>query len=128
MLGVPDAPTAAQWYKEALGAEELWSLGPVCGLEIEGAAFFLAQPDNNGWADPRSVGTTTARIEVFCDDPDGFVDRAMAKGASGNHPHNMKDHPRPWGTHRQGGFTDPFGHIWLVGDRSPLKRLDRSHL
>lgn len=26
----------------------------------------------------------------------------------------------PWGVHRQGGFIDPFGHLWLVGDRSPL--------
>jgi PhnB protein len=26
----------------------------------------------------------------------------------------------PWGTHRQGGFRDPFGHNWSVGDRSPL--------
>jgi hypothetical protein len=22
--------------------------------------------------------------------------------------------------HRQGGFTDPYGHRWLVGDKSPL--------
>ncbi len=32
----------------------------------------------------------------------------------------IRDHERPWGTHRQGGFIDPFGHLWLVGDRSPL--------
>jgi hypothetical protein len=24
--------------------------------------------------------------------------------------------------HRQGGFDDPFGHLWLVGDHSPLSR------
>jgi hypothetical protein len=23
--------------------------------------------------------------------------------------------------HRQGGFRDPFGHVWLVGDFSPLQ-------
>jgi hypothetical protein len=28
----------------------------------------------------------------------------------------------PWGRHRQGSFTDPFGHRWFVGDRSPLGR------
>lgn len=27
----------------------------------------------------------------------------------------------PWGVHRQGEFTDPFGHVWLVGDTSPLR-------
>jgi len=32
----------------------------------------------------------------------------------------VRDHQAPWGVHRQGGFIDPFGHLWLVGDRSPL--------
>jgi hypothetical protein len=32
---------------------------------------------------------------------------------------------RTWGKHRQGGFFDPFGHLWVVGDRSPLSRLRR---
>jgi hypothetical protein len=32
----------------------------------------------------------------------------------------IRDHQVPWGVHRQGGFIDPFGHLWLVGDRSPL--------
>ena len=36
----------------------------------------------------------------------------------------VRDHQMPWGTHRQGGFLDPFGHKWLVGDRSPLTRHD----
>ena len=26
-----------------------------------------------------------------------------------------------WVTHRQGGFIDPFGHKWSVGDASPLR-------
>ncbi|MFI7543484.1 hypothetical protein [Actinoplanes sp. NPDC049599] len=26
------------------------------------------------------------------------------------------------GTHRQGGFFDPYGHLWLAGDKSPLRR------
>jgi hypothetical protein len=32
----------------------------------------------------------------------------------------IRDHETPWGIHRQGGFTDPFGHLRLAGDRSPL--------
>jgi hypothetical protein len=27
----------------------------------------------------------------------------------------IRDHRAPWGIHRQGGFIDPFGHLWLVG-------------
>jgi PhnB protein len=121
MLAVPNAPVAAEWYKRALGATELWSLGSVVGLEIEGAAFFLAEPANNGWESPKVIGITTVRVEVFCDNPDAFIARAVEAGANGSLD-EIRDHQAPWGTHRQGGFIDPFGHIWLVGDRSPLNR------
>jgi len=120
MLAVPDAPTAVAWYKRALGATELWNLGSVVGLEVEGAPFFLAQPGNNGWDSPAQIGTTTVRVEAFVDDPDTFVQRAIAAGANGSRD-AVRDHPAPWGKHRQGGFYDPFGHLWLVGDKSPLK-------
>ena len=39
-------------------------------------------------------------------------------GASGSEV--VREHDMPWGTHRQGGFVDPCGHVWSVGDRSPL--------
>lgn len=121
MLAVPDAPAATDWYQRALGATELWSLGSVVGLEVEGAPFFLAEPENNGWDSPTDIGTTTVRVEVFVDDPDGFVARAVEAGADGSRD-PVRDHEAPWGTHRQGGFFDPYGHLWLVGDTSPLSR------
>ena len=120
MLAVEDTAKALEWYKQALGATELWKMGPFAGLEIAGAPFFLGQPSNNGWESPTRLGITSTRIEVFCDDPDGLVARALAAGATGK-LENVENHKRPWGIHRQGGFTDPFGHIWLVGDRSPLR-------
>jgi len=120
MLAVPDAPAAVAWYKRAVGATELWSLGSVAGMEIEGAPFFVGQPEANGWESPTRLGITSARVEVFCDDPDAFVRRAINAGANGGSD-PVRDHQAPWGIHRQGGFTDPFGHIWLVGDRSPLQ-------
>jgi PhnB protein len=92
MLAVSDASAAARWYAQALGATTLWDLGGVVGMTVEGAPFFLGEPEHNGWDTPATAGTRTVRIEV------------------------------PWGTHRQGGFLDPFGHKWLVGDRSPLAR------
>lgn len=119
MLAVPDAPAASEWYQRALGARELWNLGSVIGLEIEGAPFFLGQPERNGWESPTVIGTTTLRVEIFCDDPDTFIARALEAGATGS-LENLRNHQMPWGTHRQGGFVDPFGHIWFVGDRSPL--------
>jgi PhnB protein len=122
MLAVPDAAAAAEWYTRALGATVLWSLGSVVGLTVEEAPFFLGEPAQNGWDTPTALGTRTVRVEVFVDDPDSFIERAVAAGADGMD--EVRDHEAPWGTHRQGGFLDPFGHLWLVGDRSPLRAHD----
>lgn len=121
MLIVPDAGAAVAWYREALDAEVRWDLGGVAGLEIGGAPFFLheANPSNPAEDSPDRVGQTSVRIEVFVADPDGFVERAGAAGAQRGSP--VTDHELPWGTHRQGGFQDPFGHRWSVGDASPLR-------
>ena len=119
MLAVPDATAAAHWYAQALGATELWNLGGVVGLTIGGAPFFLGEPENNGWDTPTAAATRTVRVEVFVDEPDAFIARAVAAGADGSID-EIRDHTTPWGTHRQGGFLDPYGHLWLVGDRSPL--------
>jgi uncharacterized glyoxalase superfamily protein PhnB len=125
MLIVADAAAAVAWYKTALGATELWDLGGVAGLEINGAPFFLHEvnPSNPTETSPDRAGVTSTRIEVFVDDPDNFVARAVAAGATAGA--GIEDHRVPWGTHRQGGFRDPFGHNWSVGDKSPLRPLPR---
>jgi PhnB protein len=119
MLAADDASAAAQWYAQALGAVELWNLGSVVGLAVDGAPFFLGEPANNGWDTPAHAGTRTARVELFASEPDRIYERAVAAGADGT-VDEIRDHHMPWGVHRQGGFLDPFGHLWLVGDRSPL--------
>lgn len=120
MLIVPDGADAVRWYTHALGATTLWDLGGVAGLEVGGAPLFLHEdnPLNPTESSPLQVGMTSVRIEVFVDDPDGFIERAVAAGAVRSGP--VREHAMPWGAHRQGGFVDPFGHSWSVGDRSPL--------
>jgi uncharacterized glyoxalase superfamily protein PhnB len=122
MLIVADAEAAVAWYKQALGATELWNLGGVAGLEIGGAPFFLheAVAGRAREPSPAAAGMTTTRIELFVDDPDAAIERAAAAGATDVSP--PVDHEVPWGVHRQGGFADPFGHRWSVGDRTPLVR------
>ena len=122
MLAVTDASKAIEWYKKALGAKILWDLGGVAGLEINGAPFFVGTQENNGWEAPSKLGITSTRVEVFTDDPDSFINRAVEAGANGDLD-KIKNHEVPWGIHRQGGFIDPFGHIWLVGDKSPLSKM-----
>jgi PhnB protein len=125
MLIVSDAAAAVAWYGTALGAGVLWDLGGVAGLHINGAPFFLheAVPGKTNEPSPTDVGLTTTRIEVFVAEPGSFIDGAARAGATDvEHP---SDHQAPWGTHRQGGFTDPFGHRWSVGDRTPLEPFPR---
>jgi len=124
MLAVPDAPAAAGWYARALGAVELWNLGSVIGLSVGGAPVFLGEPANNIWNTPEATGAPTVRVEVFVDDPDSFVQRAVEAGADASFD-PVRDHAVPWGTHRQGSFLDPYGHLWFVGDRSPLGPSER---
>lgn len=120
MLIVSDAASAVQWYMRALGADLLWDLGGVAGLHLRGAPFFLheAVAGRTREPSPDEVGMTTTRIEVFVDDPGALIERASAAGASDVEP--LTAHDAPWGIHQQGGFTDPYGHRWSVGDRSPL--------
>ncbi|MGD1057200.1 MAG: VOC family protein [Solirubrobacteraceae bacterium] len=125
MLIVGDADDAVAWYKHALGATELWNLGGVAGLEINGAPFFLHEvnPENPAEDSPSGLGVTSTRIEVFVADPDRFIESAIAAGATAGS--EIEDRDTPWGKHRQGSFHDPFGHNWSVGDHSPLQRFSR---
>ncbi len=122
MLIVSDADAAVSWYTSALGADPLWDLGGVAGLDLGGAPFFVheAVPGKEQEQSPTAVGLTTTRIEVFTDEPDELIQRAADAGATDVEP--VSAHDTPWGLHRQGGFTDPFGHRWSVGDRTPLQR------
>jgi PhnB protein len=82
---------------------------------------FSANQRTTAGTPPASIGSRTVRVEVFVDDPDAFIERAVAAGADGS-VDKIRDHEAPWGVHRQGGFLDPFGHLCLVGDRSPPGR------
>lgn len=122
MLIVPDAEAAISWYRTALGATELWNLGGVAGLQVEGAPFFLHEvnPRNPTENSPQAVGATSVRVELFVDNPDEVIQRALAAGAGLGSP--IEDHHHfPRTVHRQGGFRDPFGHNWSVGNKSPLQ-------
>jgi uncharacterized glyoxalase superfamily protein PhnB len=80
----------------------------MVGAEIDEAAFFLHEPVQDRFDSPKTLGATTVRVEVFVDDPDELIARAVEAGAIGD---EIKDHEVSWGIHRQGGFTDPFGHV-----------------
>jgi PhnB protein len=125
MLIVADAESAVEWYTSVLGAGLLWNLGGVAALHLDHAPFFLheAVPGKTRERSPTDAALTTTRIELFVDEPGALIARAAAAGAADVEP--LTEHQAPWGTHCQGGFTDPFGHRWSVGDQSPLSPLPR---
>lgn len=67
-------------------AERLDQIAPgsVAGMEIAGVPFFLGEPAKNGWEIPAKLGAPSARVEVFCDDPDALIARALEAGAIGS--------------------------------------------
>ncbi len=122
MLIVPDGDAAVTWYREALGAEVLWDLGGVAGLEVGGAPFFLheANPDQPGRGQPRPR-RPDERAHRGLRRRSRRVHRARGGRGGAARRSPVTAHELPWGTHRQGGFDDPFGHRWSVGDTSPLR-------
>src|SRR4249919_1055324 len=112
MLIVSDADAAVRWYQTALGAGQLWDLGGVAGLELGGAPFFIHEVVSGKGRElsPSEAGFTTTRVELFVADPDDLIERAARGGATD--VVEAVDHETSWGIHRQGGFTDPFGHRW----------------
>jgi len=64
---------------------------PGVGLAVQGAPFFLGEPANKGWDTPAAAGARTVRVEVFADDPDSFIARAVAAGADGS-ADEIRDH------------------------------------
>ena len=117
-LTMDDAAKAIDWYKKALGAEEVArALGPdgkVMHAEIRiGDSRIMMNDAMGGSKGPQSFGGSPASLWIYVDDCDALFNRAVAAGA--------KVAPGPmgqlmdqfWGD-RTGTFTDPSGYQWTV--------------
>ena len=108
---------AVEFYKKALGAEELLIVKNddgsihVAELSVQGMLFHLHEemPAPSSKRAPQTVGGTTVELGVFLDDPDSLMDSALAAGA--RLISAMKDYEYGY---RQGSFEDPFGHQWTL--------------
>lgn len=111
---------AAEFYKRAFGAVELWRVTSpegevVAHFRIEGAAGpsdFWIHEESQQYQNfsPESLGGCACRIVLNVPDPDALFARAVAAGAKViSEP---RDHEYRW---RQGRVQDPFGHHWEIG-------------
>ena len=111
---VRDAAKAAEWYAQALGAEERSRIplpgGKLMSVELwfgESPVMVADEFPEAGILSPLSVGGTSVVLNLTTDDVDALWQRALDAGADVLHP--LQD--AFWGE-RHGQITDPFGHRW----------------
>jgi PhnB protein len=116
-LILDEAASTIDWYKKALGAEELSrSLGPdgkVMHAEIKvGDTILMVNDPMMGGKGPKALGGSPASLWVYVPDCDALFGRATAAGAQVVMP--MAD--QFWGD-RTGTVTDPSGYQWTIATR-----------
>jgi len=111
-LTLDDCATAIDWYKKALGAEELTrSAGPggkLMHAEIRiGDSRVMMSDAVMGGKGPKEYGGSPASLWIYVDDCDALFNRAVAAGGQVVMP--VAD--QFWGD-RFGAINDPFGYRW----------------
>jgi uncharacterized glyoxalase superfamily protein PhnB len=116
-LTLDNAARTIEWYKKALGAEELGrNAGPDgrimhAELRIGDSRIMVNDPIAGGG--PSALGGSPASFYVYVDDCDALFNRAVAAGA------RVADGPMGtlsdqfWGD-RTGTVTDPEGYRWTI--------------
>jgi PhnB protein len=117
-LTVRNAAQAIDFYKKALGAQELNRMEMPDGkighaeLKIGDSIIFLSDemPGMGMSKSPQTLGGCTGVLNIYVPDVDTAFERAVAAGAKTAMP--LAD--MFWGD-RYGTFIDPFGFAWGMG-------------
>lgn len=116
---VRDAPKAIEFYKRALGAEEVSRMagpdGSIMHAEIRiGDSVVMLGEENEQWGtkSPLSTNGNHGALHVYVANADEAFDRAVKAGATVSYP--LED--AFWGD-RYGKVRDPFGHEWGIAHR-----------
>jgi len=132
-LVVRDAAKAIDFYKKALGAQELVRMPGPDGkimhaeLKIGDSVIFLSEemPMPGAVKSPQALGGSTCTLNVYVPNVDEQFKQAIAAGAKESMP--VAD--QFWGD-RYGSLVDPFGHSWGIAthkeDLSPKEMGERA--
>ncbi len=117
-LTLDDAAQAIDWYKKALGAQEVSrSLGPdgkVMHAELRiGNSPVMMNDAIGGGKGPKSMGGSPASLWIYVEDCDAMFQRAVAAGARVDPGPMGQLADQFWGD-RTGTFTDPAGYRWTI--------------
>jgi PhnB protein len=132
-LCVRDAAKAIDFYKKALGAQELVRMPSPDGkimhaeLKIGDSIIFLSDemPMPGAPKSPQSLGGVTGTLNIYVPNVDQAFQQAIAAGAKESMP--VAD--QFWGD-RYGSLIDPFGYVWGIGthteDLTPQQMQERA--
>ncbi len=116
-LVVRNAAQAIDFYKKALGAEELMRMASPGGkighaeLKIGDSIIFLSdEMPEMGCKSPQTLGGSAGTLHLYVEDVDKAFQRAINAGGKTTMP--VAD--MFWGD-RYGVFVDPYGHSWGLG-------------
>jgi len=116
-LTLENTAQAIDWYKKALGAEEISRAagpdGKIMHAEIRiGDSRLMLNDEMGGGKSARAMGGSPMSLWVYVEDCDTLFNRAVAAGAKVEGPMSQLT-DQFWGD-RTGMFTDPFGYRWSI--------------
>ncbi|MGW3990754.1 VOC family protein [Streptomyces sp. NPDC004830] len=125
-LVVSDGPRAVDFYRTALGAEEIERYtGPegriVHALLRLGDAVLAVKDAADGDPAPPDLGGTPVIMALDVSDADAVADAMLRAGASVVHPVADQHYGQ-----RGGRLADPFGHQWMISQ--PLEDLTHDQI
>ncbi len=117
-LILDNAAQAIDWYKKALGAEEVArAVGPdgkIMHAEIRiGDSLIMLNDAMGGGKGPRAIGGSPASLWIYVEDCDALFNRAVAAGAQVSPGPMGQMMDQFWGD-RSGSFVDPGGYVWTI--------------
>ncbi|MFJ5727424.1 VOC family protein [Streptomyces paradoxus] len=113
-LVVPDGPRAIDFYRAALGAEEIERYtGPdgriVHALLRLGDAVVAVKDADEADPAPASLGGSPVIMALDVSDADAVAEAMLRGGASVVYPVADQHYGQ-----RGGRLADPFGHLWMI--------------
>ena len=116
-LTLDNAAQTIDWYKKALGAEEVSrGLGPdgkIMHAELTiGDSRIMVHDTMPGMKGPKDYGGSPATLWLYVNDADALFNRAVGAGAQVQMPLDNQF----WGD-RGGAVSDPEGYTWWIAAR-----------
>lgn len=130
-LFLDNCAQAIDWYKKALGAEEISrAIGPdgkIIHAELRiGNSIIMMNDVMGGGKGPKALGGSPISLWVYVDDCDSLFKQAVTAGAQVAMGPMGQLTDQFWGD-RSGTFTDPSGYTWTIATRKEDLTQDEMH-